>query len=216
MKRWLVCFLGIAGIGCSSSAFAMWNALPRELLRQGIACPSNKSNKTVPAKELQLLATQRWATGVVAIYSANCPYPQKHTNQQVFGYKVIRRAGMNWFVSSSDAYAVPPKSASPKRFVQFWVSRSTSANGDRYTILSGQVFSPKVTAIEASFDNGQVLRNNASNGVFALVAPDAMEICEVRVIGLDNQILQVEERLLNNQFARTQRNRACPTKSQRL
>jgi hypothetical protein len=213
MKRWLGCLLGIAGIGCSSSAFAMWNAFPRELLRQGLACPTNK---TVQAKGLQLLATQRWSDGIVALYSATCPDPRKHSNQPVFAYKVMQRDKMNWFVRGSDGYAVTGKPKSTQRLVQFRVSRSGNVEGDRHTVLYGQVFSPKVTAIEASFDNGQVLRGDSSNGVFALVAPKASGVCEVRVIGIDNQILQVQERLVVDQFARTQRSRACPPVSQEL
>lgn len=162
--------------------------VPKELIHQTIACPQGSRAKV---DKLQVLGTQYWSDGVVLLYSGLCPSEKRpKSRQRVFGHKVIKRVGFDWKVSGSDSYrSEAPKSAS-NRLLHFGTHRWKDANGDRYAILYGQILSPKVMAIEATFDNGRVLRESGQNGTFALVAPKATAVCEIRLLGADEQILQ--------------------------
>jgi hypothetical protein len=210
MKQWLIRLLGLialltTGGAVSGYSIALLSSPPKEVLQQSIPCPTK--TKT-PARNLQMLSTHRWAKGVVVLYSAVCPSEQRHTSfQRIVGHQVVRRDGMNWQVSSSGSFGndVTPRK---EQLIDYRTSKSAKPDGDRYMLLYGQVLSPKVTAVEATFNNGQILRDQSVDGVFALVAPEATGVCQVRVLGTDNQILQQADLVIPKQLhlgtARTQ------------
>ncbi len=213
MKRRLLCLLGITGLGLSSSLVMVWNAFPRSLLNQTVACPTNRA---VLASGVQILETQYWQGGMIALYSAVCPKNPKGETQRVLGYKILRREGMNWLVEGSDGHAVTFVPSSTKHLAEYEVSYPTDATQKRYTVLYGQVFSSRVAAIEATFDDGQVVRELTLSGVFALVLPKPAIVCEVRMLGVDNQILGVNEHLVSHRFAHFRRHQRCLPASQQL
>jgi hypothetical protein len=147
---------------------------------------------------------------VIVLYSALCAEDAKGKLQRVLGHQVVKRDGMNWQVSSSDSYSISnPKQAS-ERLIEYGISQAKETNGDRYTILYGQFLTPKVSTIEATFDNGQVLRDDGKSKAFALISGGAASVCELRILGPDNQLLRrenlsrpdslaVPKRLVNNE-----------------
>lgn len=213
MKRLLTCLIGLVGLTVSGYAIygyttSVLSSAPTDIIRQGVPCSTDGSAK---AESVQVISTHRWSKGVVVLYSALCPASGKRQNslQRVFGHKVVKQDGMKWQVSGSDSYGTeaPPKAS--EKLVNFGISRSVKPGGDRYAILYGQVISKKVEAVEVTFDNGQILRDESSNGVFALVSPSATGVCELRVIGADNQILQQEDLAVPKRFARENQTNQC-------
>jgi hypothetical protein len=128
-----------------------------------------------------------------------CPTKDgKAFTQRVFGHQVMRREGMGWQISSGDSFGMEnsPRATDQKtaeQLIDYGVSHSRPEESDRYLILYGQILNPKVGAVEVTFNNGQVLRDSGSDGAFALVAPGATGICELRILGTDNQILRKDE-----------------------
>lgn len=217
-KRLLTCLIGLVGLtatgytvyGYTASVFS---SAPTDVIRQGVPCSTDGSAK---AESVQVISTHQWSKGVVVLYSALCPASGKRQNslQRVFGHKVVKQDGMKWQVSGSDSYGTealpkPSEKQPSEKLVNYGISRSTKQGGDRYAILYGQVISPKVSAVEVTFDNGQILRDESSNGVFALVSPGATGVCELRVFGTDNQILQQEDLAIPKQFARENQTHQC-------
>jgi hypothetical protein len=200
MKRLLTCLIGFFALAVSGHTVsflvklrqhAAITLLSKEMMYQSVACPQNQKAK---AKGLQVLSTHQWSQGVVVLYSAVCPgKTHQEPMQRVIGHKVVKRNGMHWQLSGSDSYGIQTNAPVSERLVEYSISKSSESGRDRYAILYGQVLKAKVTAVEATFDNGQVVRGRGDEGVFALLSPGATAICELRVIGNDNQILKQED-----------------------
>ncbi|MBD2021860.1 hypothetical protein H6F43_16895 [Leptolyngbya sp. FACHB-36] len=194
--------------GCAAS---MLEVAPDKAVYQQISCPKNGQK----AQSYQVLSTQKWSRGVVVLYSALCPTGNQMPARRVFGHKVVERNGMNWQVSGSDSFRTKPTSAKSERLIDYSISQSTAQSRDRYAILYGQIIATKVVAVEATFDNGQILRDEGSNGVFALVSPGATGVCEVRIFGNDNQILQQDDLALPRRLL-SREQQPCYSNSHRL
>lgn len=198
MKRLLTCLIGLLALTTSSCALASFLTIaPKDLIDQTVNCPTDDRTK---AEGFKVLSTQAWSQGVIILYSARCPVKNdnhKATMQTVLGHKVVKRNGTTWQVSGSGSYDTQVDSAPSEQLVEYGISRSsntrTSSQATPYTILYGRVLQPKVAAVEATFDNGKVVRGKNSNGVFALLSPGATGICELRILGADNQILHQED-----------------------
>lgn len=180
--------VGLATLVAAGSALACLALAPVSVVRQTVHCPKAGS----PVQGFQLLSTHAWAQGIVVLYRAACPSRSGATLQPVFGYQVVRRQGATWQVISSDSYKPKRASRSRRALIEYGISQPSQHQRDRYTILYGQTKTPKVAAIEATLDTGQVLRNTVTEGGFALIAAGAKSICEIRILGRNNQILQQE------------------------
>jgi hypothetical protein len=216
MKRLLTCLIGTITFVISGGAVlflvqlrqdAVMTTLPKEMARQNVACPKNQN---ISAEKFQVLSTHRWSQGVVVLYSAVCPgRNQREPMQRVIGHKVVKRNGTQWQISGSDSYGIETSDSPAERLVEFSISKSLEPGRDRYAILYGQVLKSKVAAVEATFDNGQVVRDHGDDGVFALLSPGATGICELRIIGRDNQILKQQDLATPRWFTKDEPNHQC-------
>lgn len=67
---------------------------------------------------------------------------------------------------------------------------ATDHNLDDYEqVIYGQVFSPEVSAVEVSFEDGETRRDTADYGCFLMIAPDYHRFAELRLIGEDGEVL---------------------------
>ncbi len=171
--------------------YAVLDRRPDQVMHQNVSCPTAEHHDV---QTIEILGKYRWAQGVIVLYSALCPAKSPTGGmQRVFGHQVIKREGMNWQISSSHSYRVDQSQRTTEKLIEYGIDVSEGAAGDRYTILYGQFLSPKVATIEATFDNGQVLRADGTGKAFALIAAGATHVCDLRLIGADNQILQRED-----------------------
>jgi hypothetical protein len=205
MKRLLIGLTALVGLTTSSCALSILAAtMPRDLIYESVICPTDGKIK---AKNFQVLNTQRWADGVVVLYSALCPgADQRDQMQKVFGHKVVRRNGISWQTNGSGSYITDngdnSGEAKPKKLLEYDISKFVGQNNDKkpgaesYTIVYGRTLEQKVAIVQATFNNGQILSDRPYNGVFALIAPGASGVCELRVLGSDNQILSQEDLLI--------------------
>jgi hypothetical protein len=123
----------------------------------------------------------------VVVYYAVCPSPYDGEppwhrvgyNMQFGGpFAGLRVAGGGYTGSSKPRREGPIEYASKGR----WTSRPA--------LVYGRVLAPEVEAIEALFDNGEVLRDPADDGALALVSLDARGACELRVVGADGAVIR--------------------------
>jgi len=196
MKRLLTCLAGLMMVSTTGCVYAWLNDAPTRVIHQNVACPTTGEKV---AKGFQVLGTHRWSKGVIVLYSAMCPTKDGRAGtQRVFGHQVMKRDGMGWQVSSGDSFGIEDSAKSTgqrttEQLIDYGVSRSQLEGSDRYLILYGQILNPRVAAVEVTFNNGQVLRDQGVDGAFALVSPGATGICELRILGRDNQILRKDE-----------------------
>ncbi|MGQ9872034.1 hypothetical protein [Leptodesmis sp.] len=196
MKRLLTWLAGLMMVSTSGCVYAWWTDAPTRVIHQHVACPTTGKKA---AQRFQVLGTYHWTKGVIVLYSAMCPTQDgKALTQRVFGHQVMKRQGMGWQVSSGDSFGMENSSKATdqktaEQLIDYGVSHSKLEASDRYLIVYGQILNSKVGSVEVTFNNGQVLRDSGSDGAFALVAPGATGICELRILGTNNQILRKDE-----------------------
>lgn len=189
MKRSQIFLIGLISLAVSSGSYALLKLTPDQVIHQNVSCPTAGATD---ARDVQVLGTHRWAKGVIVLYSALCAQDTQGKLQRVFGHQVVKQNGMNWQVSSSDSYRISNPKRPSERLIEYGISQAKETGGDRYTILYGQFLATKVAAVEVTFDNGEVLRDDGTSKAFALISSGAASVCELRVLGSENQVLRRE------------------------
>ncbi len=214
----LVSLLVLPIVGYKMSLVA---ATPEAPLNQGFACPGQAA---IAAQDFQVLAVRQWSQGAVALYRGLCPVTgdtaPTSTRRAVLSYRIVKRHGRTWQLGQSGSHPHPTdqtqqRPAKSERLIEYRIDRGSTLVNDRYSIFYGQVVSPKVSAVEVTFNNGKILRDKVLDGMFALVAPGATGICDVRIFGADNQILQRDE-LVSSQSNSPQIGNTCQPMSGQL
>lgn len=193
MNRRLVgCLIGFLVLTTAAGyTFSLVAATPEEVLRLPFSCPGKPD---VEAEKFQVLTVRKWSKGMVALYQGTCPSQDRQAfSQQVLSYRVVKRRGMEWLLGSVGSRVSKSASLKSTELIDYGVDRTAAQGSDRYTVLYGQVLSPQVSAVEVTFNNGKSLRDESPDGMFALVAQGATGVCDIRVFGYDNQILQRHE-----------------------
>lgn len=198
IRRWLGGLVGLmclAPIGYTVSIVA---ATPEEMIRRPFTCPDESKTE---ARDFQVLTVRKWSEGMVALYRGTCSdhrslvrSSKDQKPQPMLSYRVAKRNGMEWnLVSSGSYFTQPSKTKNTKQLIEYGVSRTKTKDKQRYTVFYGEILEPTVAAVEVTFNNGKVLRDRGVDGMLLLVAPGATGICDVRALGVDNQILQRDE-----------------------
>ncbi len=204
MKRSRIFLLGLVSLAGLGSIYRLLDTTPDQVIHQNVSCPTSGSTAI---QDVQVLSRHRWQKGMIVLYSAVCTTKDtKGRMQRVFGHQIMKREGMNWQVSSSDSYSVSHPQQASEKLIEYGISQGVekdAGNGgkdssDRYTILYGQFLTPRVSAVEATFDNGQVIRDNGEGKAFALISTGAANVCELRIFGPDNQLLRKEDLSMPN------------------
>ncbi|NJR51745.1 MAG: hypothetical protein HC780_21345 [Leptolyngbyaceae cyanobacterium CSU_1_3] len=214
-RRWVGCLISFLALTTAGGyTFSLVAATPEEALRRPFSCPGQPN---VEAKSFQVLTTRKWDKGVVAVYRGVCPnydrpsfVSEKKDTVQMLSYRAVKRIGMEWHLSSSGSHrqALKKSQTDASTLIDYGVSHSSGKKIEKHTVLYGQVLSPQVSAIEATFNNGKTLRDESPDGMFALVARGATGVCDIRVLGYDNQILQREE-LISSKSAGSKDGNTC-------
>jgi hypothetical protein len=185
----LVGFLGLMSSGYALSLMA--TQPPEEMVRQNFACP----NKQLPVSSFQVLGRVKWQKGTIVLFRALCPTTKEEhpVMQRIFGYRLAQRQGMHWQLNGKGSFGSITPFPEAKKLVEYGIGQPKHKAREPYTIVYGQTLTSKVVAVEATFDNGKLINVSPQNGAFALLAPGASRICELRVIGTDNQILRRDD-----------------------
>ncbi|HEX8683358.1 MAG TPA: hypothetical protein VF707_13650, partial [Ardenticatenaceae bacterium] len=59
-----------------------------------------------------------------------------------------------------------------------------------FTIISGEVLAPEVEAVEVVFDDGERLRDDTANDVFAFIVTRLVAPCAILLFDGENQLLE--------------------------
>ena len=188
-RRWLGCLIALLGVTTVGYTVSIVAATPEDMIRRPFSCPGDD---TIAPKDFKVLSVRKWSQGIVAMYSGKCP--GKKSPQSVLSYRVVKRNGMEWILTGIGSHTIAdPKRKDDKKLIEYGVGRTAPKAKERHAVFYGQVLSPNVAAVEVTFNNGKVLRDKGLDQKVLLVARGATGICDVRVLGIDNQILQREE-----------------------
>jgi hypothetical protein len=122
---------------------------------------------------------------------------QQSSSRQMIDYHIDR------FMVSPSGSKLAQTSAHPKSWA---IPRQ-----ERYTIFYGKVISKDVGAVEVTFNNGEVLRDRSPDGYISLISEGATGICDIRILGFDQQILLREEYAIAVGLTAQDAGRVCRT-----
>ncbi|MBD1897261.1 hypothetical protein [Coleofasciculus sp. FACHB-129] len=190
MRRLILPLIGLLALFASSCSSERVAATPEQVIRQNNLCPS----PTTQAQDFRVLGTRQWSQGVVVLYSAICPSSDRQqASPQILGHSVLVRKESGWEQIGNDSaeFFLDRPPLPPEQLVWYGSGNySNDKTGETYALTYGKVLSPEVAAVEITFDNGKILRDEATNGVFVLISPGANHSCQMRVLGKDGKILR--------------------------
>ncbi|HEY9879199.1 MAG TPA: hypothetical protein V6D29_12145 [Leptolyngbyaceae cyanobacterium] len=141
------------------------------------------------AEAFQIVGHRDWEQGKVVLYEGTCgatETAQAAPPLFVKGYTVLMRKGSTVRASSSGSVMAETKTPDSTQPIGYSIGYVPD---DGYAIVEGQVFAPAVATIEARFDNGLVLQDSAEQGRFAIVASQAKQLCDLRVLDSSQQLI---------------------------
>lgn len=154
--------------------------------------------------------TRQTPWGTLVLYSRENPNAVPPLFPLQMGFVMTKQQGDSWQRSGAlwQTDVVPL----PNSFVEYRMLTLPLVN-QQNTIVVGQVSAPEVTSIEATFDTGQIVQDQVTDSMFALVAQNAVAACRVRVLDAQGAMLQeinpVREQPAVTEEEQTQRQAAC-------
>jgi hypothetical protein len=102
------------------------------------------------------------------------------------GIQLVARQETSWDSQSGSALS---RTGSPEQVIEY-LHIAHHAGGGTYATVFGHVLTPDVAVVEATFDNGQTLRDQVKHDSFVLVAPHAKAARELRTLDKSGRVLR--------------------------
>lgn len=138
-------------------------------------------------QQLDIVGVRHQGNQAVVLYTAIDPGLNNAQPMPVFGYQYLRRTWLGWEPmggGSSGSSVVPV----PGQLIHSGLGTSSDGR-EQVTIVFGRALDPRVVAVEAVFANGRTARDSVTDGVFALLIEGSDEICELRALDAQDQVL---------------------------
>ncbi|MDP9381765.1 MAG: hypothetical protein M3Q29_16795 [Chloroflexota bacterium] len=178
--------LGVSPLDLSMPVFEP-DSTPEEAVRRSVCAQG------VP-RNFRVHGTRSWERGVIVLFSADCPSPPDAPIPEpeipVSGFRLLQDGLFGWRVVIVGS-AADGKEARSGQLVSYRPGGGRGGRLGSYGYVSGRVLAPdKVRAVEAIFDNGRVMRDDAPGELFALFSLGTGGPCELRTLDKDGRILQ--------------------------
>jgi hypothetical protein len=138
------------------------------------------------ALNIQLLGLRSTPEGKwVLIYTYFLPPQADFPGMFNLGYGTYARTNDGRWQSSGSGggsgSSVPPNA---DQLIDYFTSRGS------ITAIIGQVLSPSIAYVEAVLSTGETVRDRGGDRAFAIFAPQDVQICELRLVGFDGELLR--------------------------
>jgi hypothetical protein len=111
---------------------------------------------------------------------------------QMLGYKEVARGGAGW--QSREAGAQDESTGPTDPMITFGRASKdggpTDGDPNKPVFVYGARVVPDVLAVEATFDNGETVRDDATDGIFVVATTGANAVCELRVLSEHDAVLR--------------------------
>lgn len=191
MKRWKLVMVGFSVLVVSSSCVLM-SFFPSSPLGPGLlpvtpeaaARANSPCGALNPLQDFRVLDTRLTPHGKLVTFTVECFPVGPGGPIPYLGYSYMQEEedGVFWSDLGGSGHGGE------------WVLEDLVSINMGYavgeTIVFGYSLSPQVVAMEAVFNNGDMIHDETGNGVFTLQAPGALRACEIRVLGADGKALK--------------------------
>jgi hypothetical protein len=203
----LLVLFALSTLGCTLSQVgsADFQGDPQAVVSSEYACPNGDG--------ASVFETRPWKRGVVVVYEVRCDNSEHLSGHSIFrqvrdGWKLIDRKTSNvsteefsttgtlvdYYFSGIDDFSVSFVDQL-QEFIPHSLRRERVRPKHYYGVY-GRILSPEVAAVEATFDNGETLRDEGNGRMFALTSFRAAEIWEFKVLDANDQVLQRDSSLI--------------------
>ncbi len=110
----------------------------------------------------------------------------------LLGYAEVARGGAGWHARARGAQDENDGPTDP--LIAFGRASKdgggTDSDPNSPVFVYGERLVPEVLAVEATFDNGETVRDEAADGIFMLATTGTHAVCELRVLGAQDAVLR--------------------------
>ncbi len=134
-------------------------------------------------RDVEVHGTYDVAEGTLVLYSIRQPGNTQWPPLNL-GYVLVEQREDGWYpVDVQFSNEAQPPSVT-------YQSEPVRDVGEMDWIVYGRALSPDVAAVEVHFDTGATLRDQVTDGTWAVVGDGATAACEVRVLNTHEQVIQ--------------------------
>jgi hypothetical protein len=135
-------------------------------------------------RDVEVHGTYEVAEGTLVLYSIQQPDRMQWPPLNL-GYVLVQRREDGWY-----PVEVQFNNAAQQPQLVTYQSQPVRDVGEMDWVVFGRALSPEVAAVEVRFDTGVTLRDQVTDGTWAVVADGATAACEVRALNEQEQVLQ--------------------------
>ena len=144
--------------------------------------------------DVQILGRRDWPNKTIVVMYTR-PNPPEGANpagpDHLFGYQFITEGMFGW--RSRGGFAGKREAIPAEDLVEYRIGRIGHIDSDALFVV-GRVLSPQVGAVEFTFGEGQKVRDEADDGVFALLIPDSTVVKgELIMLNANDQIVRTDK-----------------------
>jgi hypothetical protein len=134
-------------------------------------------------QQLQILSVRVAGNRGIVLYSGAQRQGTTGEGMHLLGYTLVSRSGAGWRAENSGwiGSSAPPE---PAEVLQLGVGTTRTPTEVR-SIAYGRALNPQIASVEVTFDNGEAVRDEMTNGVFAAVMIGAEQACGLRAFDAD-------------------------------
>jgi hypothetical protein len=158
---------------------------PAEAVRQ-----LHRRDAPESAPTFQVVATRSWERGAVVLYTYVRPAQGQTPPLQIFGYDLVEPSGGGLWRTTGGGEGGTPLAPAVEELISYSSGSGWNRVRGSFSIVYGRVLAPQVAFVEATFDNGRVLRDGTGDGFFVLITPTNAAPCEVRALDAESQVLR--------------------------
>lgn len=180
--------LSVLAVGCSTSQQQAPGAPTIEAaVRQVITCNPQQD-------DWRIRQVRPRQGGVIVLFTLICP-PEPGFSKPFprIGFLLLEQDQGLWVrrAYSDFGYADSPP---PEQLISKSTIRELGTDkSPPFTITYGQALKPGVEVVEATLDNGVIVRDQVKDGVFAIITDESTQVRKIRVLGSGGQLLMVDE-----------------------
>jgi hypothetical protein len=170
--------------GCSLPSLQRSN--PESFVMHNVSMPQ----ETVREAQFETIGQRTLPTGQVIVpYRFTRTLTATGTEERFLGYGLVSHRWLDWQMVAGDT--IKCAASSPTGQVTF--ATSQARGGQDETLVYGEILDADVVTVEATFADGQVIRDDSADNMFVLFDPEGRAAQELRVLDQNDRVLETHE-----------------------
>ncbi len=182
--------------GAGSLTLPNTSETPGEAVRRGVCGPGSVPIRfhVYEVYERQTREDSNAEKYATVVYRAQCPPSARYPKGDEFAsFALVRWSWLSWRdigANFGHRYTQDEFRHRAGDVASYTIGSGNDLAVGQYALVTGRLLTQReVVAVEASFDNGETIREQVNGSVYLLFSPASTTACELRVLGA-NRVLQ--------------------------